>query len=116
MPYFKVETNIPNDKIPDDLPAKLCIIISKTLGKPINYCCATVVGGVNMSWGGDNEPAAQAVLTGLAVDDNKKHAKVLFDCIYKSLGVPVDRMYIHFTDAKTSEVGYKGTTFQELIG
>ncbi|CAG9834835.1 unnamed protein product [Diabrotica balteata] len=94
IPEDRVETNIPNDKIPDDLPAKLCGIISKSLGKPINYCCATVVGGVKMSWGGDNEPAAQAVLMSigaLGVEENKKHAKVLFDCISKSLGIPVDR-------------------------
>ncbi|XP_072388506.1 macrophage migration inhibitory factor-like isoform X1 [Diabrotica undecimpunctata] len=83
------------------------------------YCCATVVGGVKMSWGGDNEPAAQAVLMSigaLGVDENKKHAKVLFDCISKSLAVPVDRMYIHFMDATTSEVGFNGTTFHEIFG
>ncbi|XP_028137829.1 macrophage migration inhibitory factor homolog [Diabrotica virgifera virgifera] len=119
MPHFRVETNVPNDKIPDDLPAKLCSILSKSLGKPINYCCATVIGGVKMSWGGDNEPAAQAVLMSigaLGVDENKKHSKVLYDCISKSLGIPVDRMYIHFMDAPTSEVGFNGTTFHELFG
>lgn len=36
MPYLRVETNVPSDKIPADLPSKLCSIISKSLGKPIN--------------------------------------------------------------------------------
>lgn len=36
MPYLRVETNVATDKIPADLPAKLCSIISKSLGKPIN--------------------------------------------------------------------------------
>lgn len=36
MPYLRVETNIPGDKIPADVPAKLCSVISKSLGKPIN--------------------------------------------------------------------------------
>lgn len=36
MPYLRLETNVPTEKIPDDLPTKLCSVLSKSLGKPIN--------------------------------------------------------------------------------
>ncbi|KAG5882996.1 hypothetical protein JTB14_033453 [Gonioctena quinquepunctata] len=119
MPHFRLETNVPQDKIPADLPAKLCDVVAKSLGKPLNYCCATVIGGVNMSWGGTADPAAQATLGSigaLGVQENKKHAKALFECITQSIGVPADRMYIMFNDSPTSAVGYKGTTFHEIFG
>lgn len=47
-----------------------------------------------MSWGGTNEPAAQATLMSigaLGVDANKKHSKALFDIVNKELGIPQDR-------------------------
>lgn len=55
---------------------------------------ATVVGDVNMSWGGTNEPAAQANLMSigaLGVEPNKKHSKALFEIVTKELGIPPDR-------------------------
>lgn len=47
-----------------------------------------------MSWGGSNEPAAQATLMSigaLGTEPNKKHSKVLYDIIEKELGVAKDR-------------------------
>ncbi|CAH1382197.1 hypothetical protein MTP99_006140 [Tenebrio molitor] len=119
MPHFRLETNVPQAKIPADLPQKLCQTLSKSLGKPINYCVATAIGGVNMSWGGTTEPAAQATLMSigaLGVDQNKKHSKALAEVVSKELGVPNSRMYIHFMNAPSSDVGYSGTTFQEILG
>ncbi|XP_023027608.1 macrophage migration inhibitory factor homolog [Leptinotarsa decemlineata] len=119
MPHFRLETNVPQDKIPADFSSKICGILSKSLGKPINYCCATVVGGVDMSWGGTKEPAAQATLMSigsLGVRENKIHAKALFECVSQYIGVPADRMYICFIDSPSSDVGYNGTTFHDIFG
>ena len=47
-----------------------------------------------MSWGGTTEPAAQATLMSigaLGVEQNKKHAKALYELVSKELGVPSDR-------------------------
>ncbi|KAF2885335.1 hypothetical protein ILUMI_20804 [Ignelater luminosus] len=119
MPHFRLETNLAQNKIPGDLPQKLCNVLAKSLGKPINYCVATVIGGVNMSWGGSTEPAAQATLMSigsLGVEENKKHSKALYDLISKELNIPPDRMYITYINADRSDVGYNGTTFQEIFG
>ncbi|RZC37681.1 uncharacterized protein BDFB_004462 [Asbolus verrucosus] len=117
--FKKLETNVPQDKIPPNLPQKLCEVVSKSLGKPIGYCVATVIGGVNMSFGGTDAPAAQATLMSigaLGVDQNKKHSKALYEVVSKELGVPRDRMYIHFINAASSDVGFNGSTFHDILG
>jgi len=53
-----------------------------------------------MSWGGNNKPCGTATLMSigqLGVEQNKKHAAVLFPLIEKELGIPGDRfVYIVF--------------------
>uniref|UniRef100_A0A1Y1LXG6 L-dopachrome isomerase n=1 Tax=Photinus pyralis TaxID=7054 RepID=A0A1Y1LXG6_PHOPY len=119
MPHFRLETNVPQSKIPADLPQKLCKVLSISLGKPLNYCVATVVGDVNMSWGGTSAPAAQATLMSigaLGINENKKHSECIFELVNKELNIPLDRMYITFTNASTGDVGYNGTTFHDIFG
>ncbi|KAH1011490.1 macrophage migration inhibitory factor homolog [Dendroctonus ponderosae] len=119
MPHFRLETNVPVEKIPKDFAAKICAVLASSLGKPVSFCVATVVGGVNISFGGSDAPAAQATLMsigGLGPAENKKHSKALCEIVEKTLGVPSDRIYIHFLNAATSEVGYRNSTFQEILG
>ncbi|XP_030764739.1 macrophage migration inhibitory factor homolog [Sitophilus oryzae] len=119
MPHFRLETNVPQESIPKDFPITLCKILAKSLGKPLNYCVATVVGGVNMSFGGTTEPAAQATLMSigaLGVAENKKHSKALFEAVEQAIGVPANRMYILYQNSPTSDVGFNGTTFHDLFG
>nr|AEE62567.1 unknown [Dendroctonus ponderosae] len=119
MPYFRLETNVPQEKIPKEFAATLCQILSRSLGKPLGYCAATVIGGVNLSFGGTFEPAAQATLMsigGLGIAENKMHSKELFAAIEQTIGVPRSRMYIAYNNAPTSDVGYNGTTFHDLFG
>nr|XP_022914982.1 macrophage migration inhibitory factor homolog [Onthophagus taurus] len=119
MPHLRIETNVPQIKIPKDLPAKLCQVIAKSLGKPLGYCVVTLVGDVNMSWGGTDEPAAQATLMsigGLGVEQNKKHSKAIFDAVIPELGITEDRMYILFSNVPSSDLGYQSTTFKDILG
>lgn len=47
-----------------------------------------------MSWGGTDEPAAQATLMSigaLGVAENKKHSKVLYDLIQTELKISPER-------------------------
>lgn len=52
-----------------------------------------------MSWGGTDEPAAQATLMSigaLGTEPNKKHSKVLYGIIEKELGVAKDRHVLQY--------------------
>ncbi|KAI4454314.1 d-dopachrome decarboxylase [Holotrichia oblita] len=118
MPHFRLETNVSADTVSPDLPKKICDIISSSLGKSLQYCVATVVPGVNMSWGGTNEPCAQATLVSigaLGVSENKQHSKAFFDLICTELQISPERMYIHYTDAPSSDIGYNYSTFDDIL-
>ena len=52
----------------------------------------------------------------LGEEENKAHAAKIFPIVTAHLGVPEDRMYILFHNAKTSEVAWKATTFQAILG
>lgn len=72
-----------------------------------------------VSWGGGDEPSAQVTLMSigqLGQKENIKHAKVVFEAVSKGLGVDPGKMYVHFQDAKSQDVGYNGTTFYEIFG
>lgn len=53
-----------------------------------------------MTWGGnDDKPCGTATLMSigcLGVEQNKKHAAVLYPLLKKELGIPDDRYTVHF--------------------
>lgn len=119
MPHFRIETNIPKEKVPKNFGKETTALLAKILGKPESYCVATIVPDQLVTWGGSDEPAAVASLMSigkLGTAENKKHAASLYDHVEKNLGVPKTRMYITFVDSPTSVVGYNGTTFHEIFG
>ncbi|CAL8142593.1 unnamed protein product [Orchesella dallaii] len=119
MPHLKIDTNVPRGKIPAGIEKELCKVIADTLGKPLNYCCVTINPDQVMSFGGDDGPCGQAILMSigqLGVAENKKHSKAIFEKVQAALGIPKTKMYIHFIDAKSADVGYDGTTFHDILG
>lgn len=119
MPHFRIETNVPRSKIPQDFVLKAVPVLAKALGKPEQYCVVSIIPDVPMSFGGTTEPCAIANLMSigaLGVEQNKKHAKILFELVEQELGVKNDRMYITFQDEPTGNVGFKGTTFHAIFG
>ncbi|CAB3222225.1 unnamed protein product [Arctia plantaginis] len=119
MPHFRIETNLSSDKIPEDFVLKAVPVLAKALGKPEQYCVVSVIPNVAMSFGGTSDPCAIANLMSigaLGVEQNKKHAKVLFELVEKELGIKNDKMYITFEDNPTGNVGFKGTTFHAIFG
>ncbi|XP_063368793.1 macrophage migration inhibitory factor-like [Cydia amplana] len=119
MPHFRIETNVPRDQIPKDFVSKAVPILAKALGKPEQYCVVSVHPDVMMSFSGTTAPCAIGnvmSIGALGVEQNKKHAKVLYELVEKELGVPSDRMYITFQDEPTGNVGFKGTTFHAIFG
>merc|ERR1712002_1267057 len=69
--------------------------------------------------GGSADPCGTAVCMSigqLGPEMNLKHSKALVDVVNTKLDIPKDRLYIHFQDAKPSEVGWNETTFQTILG
>ena len=122
MPHLRIETNVKSSDIKnmETCLAELTAAVAKTLSRPVESTFATVVTDVAMMKGDDSKvPVAQASLMSigqLGVEENKKHAAVLFPLIKKHLGVDDDKCYIGFIGAVPSAVGYKGTTFHTIFG
>ena len=122
MPHLRIETNVKSAAIND---MEKCLQefheeFQKAIGKPHDYVAVTIVPDVAMMMGKDpNVMTAQATLTSigkLGVEENKKISAALFPVITKTLGVEPDKCYIIFNNVNTSDVGYKGTTFHEILG
>ena len=122
MPHLRIETNVKSDNIKsmEECIEELHDVFQNTIGKPSEYIAVTILPNVAMMMGKDAKtPTAQATVTSigkLGVEENKKHASALFPVITKHLGVQSDKCYIIFNDVKTSDVGFKGTTFHEILG
>lgn len=121
MPNIRIETNVAKEKI-KDLPGflkELSSALAATTGKPEQYMVVQVIPDVAMMFGGTDAPCANAFfmcIGKLGEEENKAHAAKIFPIVTAHLGVPEDRMYILFHDAKTSEVAWKATTFQSILG
>ncbi|XP_042207489.1 macrophage migration inhibitory factor homolog isoform X2 [Homarus americanus] len=119
MPYLEIATNLTKEKITPEILTNLSKLLSAILGKAEQYCVVRVIPDQLMTFGGSSDPCATALLISLGklgVEENKGHAAKIYEFVENSLGIPGDRMYIQFFDKPSSEIGYKGTTFHQLLG
>lgn len=118
MPVLVVNTNVTADKVPADFKKRATDVVAKSLGKPVAYIAVQVNPGVNMSFGGTDEPAALCDLTSigaLSVESNKAHSKHIMDLLKDTLAIDSSRIYISFHNMPKADIGYSGTTFDDLI-
>ncbi|XP_066959957.1 macrophage migration inhibitory factor homolog isoform X1 [Macrobrachium rosenbergii] len=119
MPCLEISTNIPKEKVTSDIILSLSKEIAACLGKPEQYVAVRILPDQLMSFGGTLEPCGTAQLLSigkLGVAENKVISAKIFALVEKTLGIPNDRMYITFVDAASSNIGYKGTTFHQILG
>ena len=73
-----------------------------------------LVPGLVMTFGGDPAPAAFIAVKNIGKmtgDDTNALSRALCDRVQKALGVPPDRVYVHFQDAVDYLWGWNGETF-----
>jgi len=118
MPTLIIDTNVPDKDIPDTLIAELVDVVANTLGKPKSYVMVMINGGKRINMGGTTAPCATGSLMSigaLGVEQNKKASAAIMKKVQDVIGVPGDRFYLNFTDAKKENVGYRGTTFHDFL-
>ncbi|CAG0879260.1 unnamed protein product [Darwinula stevensoni] len=118
MPHLHLLTNVSQDSFTDGFISETSKLLAQTLGKPESYCCFTVQQ-VHGAFGGSNKKFGSARLMSigcLGVKENQKHSATLSKHFEKHLGIPSDRLYFEFVDAKPADVGYNGTTFHAIFG
>lgn len=118
MPTFTLKTNLPDGKIPKGLANGIVDLVAQTLDKPKQYIVVHIIPDQRIHWSGSNDYCVLAELSSigkLGRDENKKHSALLLGYLSQQLGIPQDRIYLNFVNLKKEDVGYKGTTFDDLM-
>jgi phenylpyruvate tautomerase len=116
MPLIKVQTSIspPQDSEVTDLLKVLSAKLSSHLSKPESYVMTAFEAGVPMTFAGTTDPVCYIEIKSVGTmspSQTKTMSQDFCEQIHIALGVPTNRVYIEFTDAKGSMWGWNGTTF-----
>ncbi|XP_057842244.1 uncharacterized protein LOC131051673 isoform X2 [Cryptomeria japonica] len=115
MPTLNLSTNVPVDGVVSSDILKDCSkTVARVIGKPESYVMVLLKGGVPISFGGTEEPAAYGELVsigGLGPSVNGKISAAIADILESKLSVDKSRFYIKFYDVQGSYFGFRGSTF-----
>jgi hypothetical protein len=115
MPTLNLSTNVPVDSVvSSDILKDASKSVARIIGKPESYVMVLLKGGVPMSFGGSEEPAAYGEVVsigGLGPGVNGKLSAAIADILESKLSVDKSRFYIKFYDVEGSYFGFRGSTF-----
>lgn len=114
MPLIKVQTSIAAELTAiDTLLKQLSASLAKHTGKPESYVMTALEPGVKMTFGGSSDPVCYIEIKSVGSMNSAQTKAMSQDFCHQvnqALGVPLDRTYIEFADAKGSMWGWNGTT------
>ena len=117
MPLIKVQTSAskPEKGAIDSLLNSLSAGLAKHLGKPESYVMTAFESEVPMTFAGSSdEPVCYIEIKSIGTmssDKTKAMSQDFCQQINNALGVPTNRVYIEFADAKGYMWGWDGRTF-----
>ena len=88
-------------------------MLSKMLGKPLQYIMVNIETNNNMMFAGNNKPLAYVELKSIGLPQNKTSvfSAELCSFLENEINVQKDRIYIEFSDARRNMFGWNGGTF-----
>ena len=115
MPLLRVTTNqsMATTEARADFLAKSSAELAGWLGKPERYCMVALQTGADLLFAGSDEPAALVELASLGLPEDRTGELSAAVCalLEEQLGVPPDRVYVHFQDVARHMWGTNATTF-----
>lgn len=116
MPLIKVQTSVaaPPQADTEALLQDLSTSLAKHTGKPESYVMTAFEPSVSMTFGGTIAPACYIEIKSVGTMNPAQTQAMSQDFCQKveqALGVPSDRTYIEFADARGSMWGWNGSTF-----
>ncbi|WAL62201.1 phenylpyruvate tautomerase MIF-related protein [Thermocoleostomius sinensis] len=116
MPLIKVQTSVaaPAQDSVESLLKQLSSSLAKQLGKPESYVITAFEPGVAMTFAGTTDPVCYIEIKSVGSinpTQTKAMSQEFCQTIAQALGVPTNRIYIEFADAKGSMWGWNGSTF-----
>jgi phenylpyruvate tautomerase PptA (4-oxalocrotonate tautomerase family) len=115
MPLLRVTTNqgVATSEQRRELLGEASARVAELLGKPERYVMVALNTDSDLLFAGDDGPAAFLELASLGLPQERTEAlsAALCEWVQQRLGVPADRVYIHFQDVARPMWGTNGTTF-----
>lgn len=116
MPLIKVQTSAaaPDRAAIETLLKSLSASLAKHTGKPESYVMTAFEPDVAMTFGGTTAPVCYIEIKSVGTMSSAQTKAMSQDfCqqVDKALGVPTNRTYIEFADAKGYMWGWNGATF-----
>lgn len=116
MPLIKVQTSVsaPQKAEVEAMLLSLSGKLAKHLGKPESYVMTAFEPGISMTFAGTTDPVCYVEVKSIGSikpDQTEAMSRDFCQQINQSLGVPKNRIYIEFADAKGAMWGWNGTTF-----
>ncbi len=116
MPLIKVQTSVTNPAAGDveTLLKSLSTSLAKHTKKPESYVMTSFEAGVPMTFGGTLDPACYIEIKSvgtMSAAQTEAMSQDFCQQIAQTLGVPANRTYIEFADAKGYQWGWNGSTF-----
>lgn len=116
MPLIKVQTSVssPEPVIVEGLLKVLSAKLAQHLGKPESYVMTVFEPGISMTFAGTTEPVCYVEIKSvgnMSPSQTKAMSQDFCQIINEKLGVPANRIYIEFADAKGAMWGWNSSTF-----
>lgn len=116
MPLIKVQTSVsaPEKADVETMLKSLSSKLAKHLGKPESYVMTALEGDIPMTFAGTTDPVCYIEIKSIGTmkpDQTKAISQDFCQQINQGLGVPENRIYIEFADAKATMWGWNGSTF-----
>ncbi|MBF2080511.1 MAG: hypothetical protein IGR76_18835 [Synechococcales cyanobacterium T60_A2020_003] len=116
MPLIKVQSSVtaPDAAAVTSMLKTLSASLAKHLGKPESYVMTAFEPGVAMTFAGTTDPVCYVEIKSvgqMSSAQTKAMSQDFCDQLSKALGVPTNRIYIEFADARGAMWGWNGSTF-----
>ncbi|HAC62000.1 MAG TPA: hypothetical protein DCF68_00325 [Cyanothece sp. UBA12306] len=116
MPLIKVQSSasITDSNVIQDLLKSLSSKMAQHFGKPESYVMTMFEANINMTFGGTFEPVCYIEVKNIGTmkpEQTKAISQDFCHQIQEKLDVPINRIYIEFTDAQRHLWGWNGGTF-----
>ena len=116
MPLIKVQTSVttPEKAKVETLLKTLSSALAKHTGKPESYVMTAFEPDVAMTFAGTTDPVCYIEIKSIgsmSPAQTKSMSQDFCQQINQTLGVPANRIYIEFADAKGAMWGWNSSTF-----
>ena len=114
MPLLKAECNITlSREAKNDYIKQASSLTSDLLGKPESYVMCSIEDDKSMYFATSMEPAAYIEFKSIGLPEDKTGdlARAICELTKEQLGIPVERIYIEFSNAQRHMWGWNNRTF-----